>query len=65
MRAERPEVALDGRYNITDAARKLGVCAQTLRKYEREGRIKFFVRTATRSRVTTGREIIRIWNTIK
>lgn len=65
MTSEKPDVKPDGRYTFAEAARRLGVCTKTLRRYEADGRLRVFVRPATRNRVITGRELLRVWNTIK
>lgn len=57
-----PQVATEGLYGMTDAARALGITRNTLRKYAEGGYISFYVRKSNRRRVTTGKEIIKLWN---
>ena len=57
-----PRVTHAGRYSQKQAADALGVCPKTIRRYEQRGLLKFFVRQATMTKVTTGSEIIRLWN---
>ena len=57
-----PQVAMNGLYGMTDAARVLGITRNTLRKYAERGYIAFRVRKSNRRRVTTGKEIIKLWN---
>lgn len=57
-----PQVAETGLYNISEAARALGITRKTMRKYAEGGYISFYVRKSNRRRVTTGKEIIKLWN---
>lgn len=56
-----PQVATEGLYGMTDAARALGITRKTMRKYADGGFIAFHVRRVNNRRVTTGKEILRLW----
>lgn len=56
-----PQVAETGLYNISDAARALGITRKTMRKYADGGFIAFHVRRVNNRRVITGKEILRLW----
>lgn len=56
-----PRVAETGLYNISEAARALGITRKTMRKYADGGFIAFHVRRVNNRRVTTGKEILRLW----
>lgn len=57
-----PAVAAGGRYNISQAARVLGLSRGTVYKYMRLGLLEARVHAATGARYITGREIRRFWN---
>jgi predicted site-specific integrase-resolvase len=63
MVTTRPNVDPDGLYNLTEAARALGVHRTTLMRYADDGCIKFKVRRANKRRVTTGAQILKCWET--
>lgn len=56
-----PQVAETGLYNISDAARALGIDRKTMRKYADGGYIAFRVRRVNKRRVTTGKDILKLW----
>lgn len=58
----KPDVEPLGFYTQQQAAKALGVCRHTIKRYETEGIMKFFVRKANGRKVTKGSEIIKIWN---
>ena len=61
MKAEEPKVALTGRYSTRETTEVLGITKDTLRKYRREGKIKFGVRKANGRPFYTGAEIMKLW----
>ena len=61
MIAERPNVQLEGRYNIKEAAALLGVSRSTVRRHYQSGHLKFGCRRYTGAKFFTGRELIRYW----
>lgn len=64
MRNTRPNVEPDGFYNQKEAATALGVDRHTVRVYELNGDLTFFVRKANKRKVTTGANIIKCWETV-
>lgn len=63
MIATRPEVKPDRRYSQREAAEILGVERHTIRRWELDGCIRFCVRKAGRAKFTTGKQIIKCWET--
>jgi predicted site-specific integrase-resolvase len=61
MIIDKPEVTITGLYNQRQAAEALHINRHTLARYEADGCIKFRVRKAGKSKVTTGAEIIKCW----
>lgn len=59
----KPTCEPDGRYSQKEAAAILGVERHTIRRWETEGCIRFEVRRAGRAKFTTGRQIIKCWET--
>lgn len=57
----QPDVIKTGRYTQSEAAMALGICRQTMAKYEKQGLIGFKVAKPMMRKVTTGAEIIRLW----
>lgn len=62
MSALPPTVAADGRYNISQAARALGLSRDTIYRYMRLGLLATHVHAITGARYITGKEIRRFWN---
>lgn len=56
-----PEVIRSGRYTQSECARILGICRQTVAKYERQGLICFRLVKPMMRKVTTGADILRLW----
>jgi len=56
-----PPVRRDGRYNIAETCRLLGVHRNTLLRYERLGMIHSGLRRSTSRKFFTGVEILRFW----
>lgn len=61
MVTTEPDVAKDGRYNVTATAKALGIARATLRKYDRLGYISHGIRRGTYDTFYTGAEIRRFW----
>lgn len=61
MIIRKPEVNPEGLYNQKQAAEALHVDRHTVARYEADGLIKFMVRKAGRTKVTTGAEILKCW----
>lgn len=61
MTSERPQVSESGRYPIGEAAKKLGMCRDTLRAKIERGDIKCSFRRDTLRKVITGKELLRFW----
>lgn len=62
MISERPKVFSNGLYTQAQAARALGVSRHTLARYTKNGLIRFRIRRAGMTAVTTGEEILKLWN---
>lgn len=62
MITEKPKVHPNGLYTQTQTARALEVSRQTVARYARKGQIKFRIRKAGPTPVTTGEEILKLWN---
>lgn len=60
----KPMVELDGLYNQKQTAELLGVERHTVKRYERGGFLTFHVRLAGKSKVTSGRDVIRCWESL-
>ena len=58
---EFTESARDAQKLAKEAARALGITRKTMRKYADGGFIAFHVRRVNNRRVTTGKEILRLW----
>ncbi len=61
MIATKPACAPDGRYSQREAAELLGVERHTIRRWELNGFIRFQVRKANRAKFTTGKQILKCW----
>lgn len=61
MVSVKPVCDPDRRYSQKEAAELLGVERHTVRRWEVEGWIRFYVRKAGRAKFTTGKQIIRCW----
>lgn len=61
MITEKPNVTPRGLYSQAQTARALGVSRHTVARYTKEGLIRFRVRKAGYTPVTTGSEIIKLW----
>lgn len=61
MTTNRPICNPEGRYSQREAAELLGVERHTVRRWELNGYINFYVRKAGRAKFTTGRQILRCW----
>lgn len=61
MTTVEPIVKRDGRYNIAETSRLLGVHRNTLLRYAKKGIIKYGVRRSTTRVFFTGGEILRFW----
>lgn len=59
-----PQVALNGRYSVTEASRMLGIHRTTLNKYTEEGKIKCGFRRLNGRKFYEGREILRVWKSV-
>lgn len=59
----QPNVALDGRYTVTQTYKLLGISRSTLHNHTKAGRIKFRLRRNSKRYFYTGAEIIRYWRT--
>ena len=57
----KPTCDPDRRYSQREAAELLGVERHTIRRWELDGCIRFSVRKAGRTKITTGRQILRCW----
>ena len=62
MISERPKVLSNGLYTQAQAARALGVSRHTVARYAQKGLLKFRIRRAGMTAVTTGEEILKLWN---
>ncbi len=66
MVAECPQVALNSRYSIGEAAKILGIDRGTLRRYadrgSRNGGINYGIRRSNGRRFFTGRDLLTFWN---
>jgi len=61
MVIDEPQVSRNGRYNIEDTCRLLGIHRNTLMRYVKKGRICFGIRRSTTRKYFTGSEILRFW----
>lgn len=59
----KPVCDPDRRYSQKEAAEILGVERHTIKRWENDGCIRFEVRKAGRAKFTTGRQIIKCWET--
>ncbi len=57
----KPEVHPEGLYTQAQVARILKINRHTVARYEVDGCLKFRVRRAGKTKVTTGKEIIKCW----
>ena len=60
----RPKVEPDGLYSINKAAKALHIDRHTMSRYAAKGMIAFRRRKADGRPVTTGKEIIRCWESM-
>ncbi|MDY5354748.1 MAG: hypothetical protein SPG69_12145 [Bacteroides pyogenes] len=63
MTTTRPQVDPDGLYNQKQVADALCISRKTVARYEASGFIKFKIRKAGNSKITTGQQIIKCWET--
>ena len=63
MTNTRPSVDPDCRYNQQQTAEALQVDRRTVRRWELMGHISFNIHKASRSKFTTGRQILKCWET--
>ena len=63
MVSVKPVCEPDRRYSQKEAAELLGVERHTVRRWEVEGWIRLYVRKAGRAKFTTGKQIIKCWET--
>ncbi len=61
MTTAKPNVLIDGLYSQKEAAQLLGVERHTIRRWELEGHIRFLVRRCGGRKVTSGKQIIKCW----
>lgn len=61
MIVTKPDVHPDGLYNQKQAAEALHIDRHTVARYEAGGFIKFKIRRAGKTKVTTGKEILKCW----
>lgn len=61
MTVAKPNVLMDGLYSQKEAAQLLGVERHTIRRWELEGHIRFLVRRCGGRKVTSGKQIIKCW----
>lgn len=61
MTTERPAVTATGRYPIGEAAKKLGVCRDTLRARIEDGTVKCQYRRDNLRKMISGSEILKYW----
>lgn len=64
MTPTKPNCDPDRRYSQKEAAELLGVERHTIRRWENEGCIRFEVRRAGRVKFTTGRQIVKCWQSM-
>ena len=57
----KPDVILSGRYTQADVARILDIDRHSVRRYEQLGLICFRMKTRVSRKVTTGTDIVRLW----
>lgn len=60
----KPVCDPDRRYSQKETAEILGVERHTIKRWEDEGCIRFEVRRAGRAKFTTGRQIIKCWQSM-
>ena len=61
MTSETPKVTQNGHYNVTEAARALGISRHTLYKHTRLRHIKRHFHKYTKTPFYLGSDIIRFW----
>ncbi len=61
MTTVEPNVRRDGRYNIEETCRLLGIHRNTLLRYAKRGIITYGIRRSTTRKFFTGGEILRFW----
>lgn len=61
MVAIQPNIDMNGRYSIGEAAKLLGLHRNTLRIYTEQGYVKCGYRKATARKFYMGSELIRLW----
>lgn len=64
MIVTKPDVEPDGLYNQRQAAEALHIDRHTIARYAADGIIKFKVRKAGKTKITTGAEIIKCWRSM-
>lgn len=64
MIVTKPDVEPDGLYNQRQAAEALHIDRHTIARYAADGLIKFKVRKAGKTKITTGAEIIKCWRSM-
>ena len=64
MIVTKPDVEPDGLYNQRQAAEALHIDRHTIARYAADGIIKFKVRKAGKTKITTGAEIIKCWKSM-
>ena len=57
-----PLVSRNTRYTIDETCCLLGIHRHTLRRYSKQGKIKFGIRGADSCKFYLGKEILRFWN---
>lgn len=56
-----PNIEPEGRYNMVESARILGISRSTLYRYMVDGKVKFGIRKVNGSKYITGLQIVQIW----
>lgn len=62
MNIDRPDVRMEGRYSMTEAAALLGMHRNSLLNYALQGKLKFGVRKNTGRKYFRGADLLRLWN---
>lgn len=61
MTTNEPQVAINGRYSVTQASALLGVHRNTINNYANSGRLKYHLTRYTFRKVFTGRDLLNFW----
>lgn len=61
MVQEIPKVALDGRYELRQASKLLGVSSSTLLRYTHRGYLRTGIRKYNKRHFWLGAELVRFW----